>query len=58
MSQKAPRFNLEASLRYSLESAVCNDKQLTTWARSADDDDLAATQHCLRELARALEPQS
>ena len=60
-SQTAPktaRFSYEATLRYSLEAADNNDKQLATWARSSDADAMAATQGGLREIAQATNPQS
>ena len=61
LSQIAPkteRFSYEATLRYSLESAENNDKQLATWARSSDADAMAATQESLREIAKANRPEA
>ena len=61
LSQIAPkteRFSYEATLRYSLELAENNDKQLTTWARSSDTDAMAATQESLREIAKANKPEA
>ena len=40
---KIERFDYEAALRYSLEEAENNDKQLATWARSPDADAMAST---------------
>ena len=61
LSQIAPkteRFSYEATLRYSLESAENNDKQLTTRARASDTDAMAATQESLREIAKANKPEA
>ena len=58
IAPKTTRFSCEATLRYSLESAGNNGKQLTTWARSPDADAMAATQESLREIAKANKPEA
>ena len=58
IAPKTERFSYEATLRYSLELAESNDKQLTTWARSSDADAMAATQESLREIAKANKPEA
>ena len=58
IAPKTARLSYEATLRYSLESAENNDKQLTTWARSSDAGAMAATQESLREIAKANKPEA
>ena len=58
IAPKTERFSYEATLRYSLELAENNDKQLTTRARSPDADAMAATQESLREIAKANKPEA
>ena len=58
VAPKTERFSYEATLRYSLELAESNDKQLTTRARSSDVDAMAATQESLREIAKANKPEA
>ena len=61
LSQIAPkteRFSYEATLRYSLELAENNDKQLATRARSSGAGAMAATQESLREIAKANKPEA
>ena len=58
IAPKTERFSYEATLRYRLDLAESNDKQLTTWTRSSDADAMAATQESLREIAKANKPEA
>ena len=58
IAPKTERFSYEATLRYSLDVAESDRKQLTTWARSSDVDAMAATQESLREIAKANKPEA
>ena len=58
IAPKAERFSYEATLRFSLDMAENDRKQLTTRARSSDVDAMAATQESLREIAKANKPEA
>ena len=58
IAPKAERFSYEATLRFSLDMAEKDPKQLTTWARSSDVGAMAATQETLRELAKATKTEA
>ena len=58
IAPKAERLSYEATLRFSLDMAENDHKQLTTWARSSEVDAMAATQEALRELAKATKTEA